>query len=249
MNNELHWFLSYHIPEEQRFAPFDTAHFVYLFGGIFLIIALALIVRKVDKKRAELIIRISAVGLLLFYFVRAYLFANYFWNYHFLDLVPLHLCIVSGFVLPLTVFTKNKLLWNLSYSVLMPGAFVAIITPENTLNFYHAYGWMPLVFFLWHVLVVAIPVMQVASGELIPDMKTFPKVLLVLAGYAVFVYIFNRQMNTNFLYLNRAARGTALEVFENWLGNPGYLIPMVLLVVFVCFLMFVPWYLMERRRG
>ena len=246
---QLHWFLSYNIPIEQRFAPFKSAHFVYMIAGLVIIALLAFIVRRANQYRAELIIRSLAISLFLFYFLRAYMFYRYFANFHFLDIVPLHLCIVSAFVLPVTVFIKNKLMWNFSYSVLMPGALMAIITPEDTLNFYHSYGWMPMVFFVWHILVVAIPIMQLASGELVPDIKEYPKVLAILCGYALFVYILNKQLNTNYLYLNRAARGTLLEVFEDWLGNPGYIIPMALLVFLVCFLMFLPWYFKTRKKG
>ncbi|MCL2718623.1 MAG: YwaF family protein [Lachnospiraceae bacterium] len=247
MAEQLHWFLSHSVPVEQRFAPFKTAHFVYMIAGVIIITGLAIFINKSNQYRADLVIRCLAVSLFVFYFLRAYMFYRYYANFHFLDLVPLHLCIISGFVLPVTVFMKNKLMWNLSYSVLMPGALVAIITPENTLNFYHAYGWMPMVFFVWHLLVVAIPVMQVASGELVPDIKEFPKVLMILCGYALFVYIMNKQLNTNYLYLNGAARGTVLEVFQDWLGNPGYIIPMALLVFLVCFMMFVPWYLKGKK--
>ena len=242
MTEELCWFLSYYIPEEARFSMFGADHFIYMVSGLLLVFGAALSVRKLSERQATILIRATALFLFAFYFVRAYLWYNYHWSYHFLDFVPLHLCIVSGFLFPVLVFTQNKLLWNLSYSVLMPGAVVAIITPENTLNFYHAYGWMPLVYFVWHVLVVAIPVMQVASGKLVPDIKLFPRVILILGGYAVLVYIFNKKMDSNFLYLNNAARGTPLEFFQDWLGNPGYLIPLAVLVILICFLMFLPWY-------
>ena len=247
MTEQLHWFFSYQVPAEQRFVPFQSAHFAYMIVGVFAIAGLAVLVNKSNRYRADVIIRCCAVGLFAFYFLRSYMFYRYYANFHFLDLLPIHLCIVSGFVLPITVFLKNRLMWNLSYSVLMPGALVAIITPESTLSYYHAYGWMPMVFFVWHLLVVAIPVMQVASGELVPDIREFPKVLLILCVYAIFVYILNKQLDTNFLYLNGAARGTLLEVFEKWLGNPGYIIPMALLVFFVCFMMFVPWYLKGKK--
>ena len=248
MNEQLHWFFSYNVPLEQRFAPFHSAHFVYIIVGILAIIGLAIFINKSNQYRAQFVIRVCAMGLFIFYFLRAYMFYRYYANFHFLDLVPLHLCIISGFVLPVTVFLKNKLMWNLSYSVLMPGALVAIITPENTLNYYHAYGWMPMIFFIWHLLVVAIPIMQIASGELIPDIREFPKVLLILCGYAIFVYVLNKQLGTNYLYLNGPARGTALEIFYNWFGNPGYIIPLALLVFLICFMMFVPWYLKSKKK-
>jgi uncharacterized membrane protein YwaF len=177
------------------------------------------------------------------------MFYRYYSNFHFLDIAPLHLCIISGFVLPVTVFLKNKLLWNFSYGVLMPGALVAIIMPENILSWYHAFGWMPLVFYIWHFLVVAIPIMQVASGELYPDIRKYPQVLLIICTYALGIFILNKQLGTNYLYLNAPARGTVLELFAEWLGNPGYLIPLVLSVFFVSFMMFVPWYFKERKKN
>jgi hypothetical integral membrane protein (TIGR02206 family) len=244
-----HWFISDNIPAEQRFGVFSSSHFIYMIVGALVIIGLAIFINKSNQYRAELIIRICAVSLFVFYFLRAYMFYRYFANFSFLDIVPLHLCIVSGFVLPATVFLKNKLMWNLAYGVLMPGAIVAIVTPEIVLSYYHAFGWMPLVFFVWHLLVVAIPIFQVASSELVPDIRKYPQILLILCVYALLIFILNKQLGTNYLYLNGAARGTVLEIFHDWLGNPGYIIPMALLTFFVSFMMFVPWYAKERKKA
>lgn len=247
MAEQVHWFLSYNVPLEQRFRAFQTAHFIYMIAGTTAIIAAALIIRKYNQHRTQQIIKGCAIFLFIFYFLRAYMFYRYFANFHFLDLLPLHLCIISAFVIPLTVILKNKLMWSLAYSVLMPGAIIAIVTPEMTLNRYHAFGWMPLIFFIWHFLVAAIPIMQVASGDYKPNIRDYPKVLLILCGYAIFIFVLNKQLNTNYLYLNYAARGTVLEIFDKWLGNPGYIIPLAVLVFLVCFLMFLPWYIKEKK--
>ncbi|MCL2253171.1 MAG: TIGR02206 family membrane protein [Lachnospiraceae bacterium] len=247
MAERYNWFFTHNVPIEQRFAAFGTAHFIYMIFGVIAIVGLVFIVKRSNQYRGERIIKGIAIGLFIFYFLRAYMFYRYYANFNFLDLLPLHLCIISGFILPLTVFMKNKLMWNLSYAVLMPGAVIAIITPEDTLNYYHSFGWMPLVFFVWHFIVVAIPILKVASGEFRPDIREYPKVLMILCGYAIFIFILNKQLNTNYLYLNGAARGTLLEVFEKWLGNPGYIIPMALLVFFVSFMMYVPWRYVKNK--
>ncbi len=247
MNDNLNWFLSNSVEAKYRFASFSLPHFIYMVLGVAAIAGMAWYVKRCSLERAEKTIKVISIILLVFYFLRAYMFYRYYENFELLDIAPLHLCIISGFVLPATVFTKNKLLWNLSYSVLMPGALVAIITPEVTLTRYHAFGWMPLIFFIWHFLVVMIPILQIASGELIPDIRQFSKVTLLLCGYALFIFILNKRLDTNYLYLNGAAKGTVLEIFENWLGNPGYIIPMAILVLLASFLMFLPWVLKRDK--
>lgn len=247
MKNNLNWFLSDHVEAISRFKNFSPQHFIYMALGIMIIIILAKYVKKCPRYLAERIIKGSSIFLLLFYFLRAYMFYRYFENFELLDIVPLHLCIISGFVLPITVFSKSKLLWNFSYGILMPGAAAAIAMPESTLTFYHAFGWMPLIFFSWHFLVVMIPILQVASRRLLPDLGQYPKVLTLLGAYALLVFILNKVLDTNFLYLNGAARGTVLEVFEQWLGNPGYIIPMALLAAVISFLLFVPWHRIKKH--
>lgn len=235
------WFVSSHVEAEWRFQAFGLPHFLYFIFGILIIAALAFYVRRYGQYRGAAVIRGCSLALFIFYFFRAYMFYQYYESFELLDIAPLHLCIISGFILPITVFTKNRLLWNLSYGVLMPGALAAILTPEVTLSGYHAFGWMPLIFFMWHFLVVLIPVLQLVSGELVPDYRFYPKIVFILALYALFIFILNKQLKTNYLYLNGAAKGTVLELFEGWLGNPGYIIPMALLVLLVSFLMFMPW--------
>lgn len=241
MNDSMNWFLSSNVESELRFRAFSLSHFIYLILGILAITGLAWVVNRCRKERADTIIKVVSIILFVFYFFRAYMFYRYYDNFELLDIVPLHLCIISGFVLPVTVYTRNRLLWNLAYGVLMPGAVMAILTPESTLNNYHAFGWMPLIFFIWHFLVVMIPILQIASGKLVPDVGQYPKIVLLLGIYALFIFFLNKKLHTNYLYLNQAARGTVLEVFEKWLGNPGYIIPMALLAMLVSLLLFLPW--------
>ncbi len=245
MNDNLNWFLSSGVEPELRFRAFSLSHFIYLVLGILAIAGLAWYVNRCHKERADRVIKFISIALLVFYFFRAYMFYRYYDNFVLLDIAPLHLCIISGFVLPVTVYTRNRLLWNLAYGILMPGAVMAVITPESTLNNYHAFGWMPLIFFIWHFLVIMIPILQIASGKLTPDISQYPKVLTLLGIYALFIFVLNKGLGTNYLYLNQAARGTILEVFEKWLGNPGYIIPLALLVLLVSLLLFLPW---VRRR-
>ncbi len=247
MNDNLNWFLSNNVEAEYRFASFTFSHFIYIILGVAAIVCMAWYVKKCSADRAKKTIKVISIVLLVFYFLRAYMFYRYYENFELLDIAPLHLCIISGFVLPVTVFTRNKLLWNLSYSVLMPGALIAIITPEVTLTRYHAFGWMPLIFFAWHFLVVMIPILQIASGELVPEIRQYPKVTMLLCAYALFIFILNKMLDTNYLYLNGAAKGTVLELFENWLGNPGYIIPMAALVLAASFLMYLPWVKKARQ--
>ncbi|MDR2546229.1 MAG: TIGR02206 family membrane protein [Lachnospiraceae bacterium] len=242
-----HWFFSHQLPVEQRFASFSLPHLYYIIAGIVVVIVLSIIIKRLSREQAMRFIRVGAIGLLAFYFIRSYLFYLLLPNYTYLDIVPLHLCVISGFVIPLAVFSRNKLLLNISYAILMPGAMMAIITPDRPLTLYHPFGWMPLVYFLWHFWVVALPVLLVVSGELVPDIRKYPLSILSLCGYATFVYLFNTKMNTNYLFINRPARGTLLEPLNEIFGNPGYLIPLALITFTVILLMFIPWWIKAKK--
>ena len=249
MPEQSHWFVSYTLPEGQRFSSFGTAHFIYMAIGAIALVALALLARKLERPRAGRVIKAGSIVLIVLYVFRAYMYYRYYPGFSFLDILPLHLCILSVIILPVAVYTENAFLGNVSYAVLMPGALFAILTPETVLGYFHAFGWMPLIFYVWHFLVAAIPLMLVSSGKLIPDIRKYPPIILSLSGYALIIYCFNKQLNTNFMFLNKPAKGTIIWLFGEWLGNPGYIILLALLAFFLIFLMFVPWWLRGRIRN
>ena len=248
MLEQSHWFVSYTLPEEQCFVSFGTAHFIYMAMGVTALVALALLARKLERPLAERVIKAASIVLIVLYVFRAYMYYRYYPGFSFLDILPLHLCILSVLILPAAVYTENAFLGNVSYAVLLPGALMAILTPETVLGYFHAFGWMPLVFYVWHFLVAAIPLMLVSSGKLRPDIRKYPPIILSLSGYALIIYIFNQQLNTNFMFLNKPARGTIIWLFGEWLGNPGYIIALALMAFFIIFLMFAPWWVGGKVR-
>ena len=87
--------------------------------------------------------------------------------------------------------------------------------------------------FVVHGLIIAYPVMIMSSGEFFPDYKRLPKCFMILINIAIPIYFFNKIFDTNFLFINTPSDGSPLVALETWLGNPGYILGMFVLV-FIC---------------
>lgn len=59
------------------------------------------------------------------------------------------------------------------------------------------------------------------------------------------IYPLNKVLDTNFFFLNYPPEGTPFVVFEELLGNPGFIIAFAALLVTVWTLLYLPW----RKKG
>ena len=57
----------------------------------------------------------------------------------------------------------------------------------------------------------------------------------------------NQLLGTNFMFLNGAGEGNPLTLFEQWLGDPGYLAAYPFLIALVWAVLYLPWALARRR--
>jgi uncharacterized membrane protein YwaF len=143
--------------------------------------------------------------------------------------------------MPAAVISKNKTVNNYCYSVLLPGAIIAMLTPADMFWDYFYLGWFPLFFFIWHFIIAIIPILSIKAGIYRPDIREFPKMIVISLAYMAIIYPLNKLLNTNFLFINTPSRGSLLETYYGWLGNPGYIVPTFITFAAVVFLMYIPW--------
>ena len=111
---------------------------------------------------------------------------------------------------------------ELLYAVSLPGAAVALLFP----------GWSDLPpesfltvhSFTFHLLLAAIPLCLLVSGEVKPDARRLWFCAMFLAVTAVPIWFLDRRWGTNFYFLTYPGTGNPLSWFEEKLGNPGYLV-------------------------
>ena len=240
-------FLTRFVPDEIKFRTFSFPHFVYIAVIVLAIYFAARYIRKIPQEKAEKIIKVLALSLIVIYFYRFYMFRKYDYKYDFIDNLPFHLCIINQFVIPYAVFRKNRVLLNLSYCIGAPAAAIAILTPSELYKDYFYLSWYAIFFFLLHFLIVLLPILCINAKIFRPDYKLMPKACGVFLGFTAFVYGLNKLLNANFMFINIPEPGTLMEPFYKWLGNPGFIAPLLIVLFFVLFMMYLPWIIIDKR--
>lgn len=156
-----------------------------------------------------------------------------------LSYLPLHLCGLAVFFAFYHSLFPGETVGNFLYSTCMPGALFALLFPDWTA--YPMLSYRSVVGFAVHALIAAYPLMQVLGGELRPSVRYLPRCLGILACLALPVYGFDRLTGLNFMFLLRPAKGSPLEWFAALLGNPGYLLGYIPMIVLIWCLLYFPF--------
>ncbi|KOS68028.1 hypothetical protein AEA09_05320 [Lysinibacillus contaminans] len=158
--------------------------------------------------------------------------------------LPLHLCSLAIFIVFWHAFLPTKTNKEMLYALVFPGALAALIFPEWTTT--AIFSYMHNHSFIIHGLLIAYPILLLATGELVPDWRQLHKVAIALSITAFPIYFFNKYYDLNFMFLNTPSPGSPLVLLEQWFGNPGYLIGFAGLIIVVWFVMYAPVSVMKK---
>lgn len=236
------------LPSGSGFALYGRQHICYLIISASLCAGLCLCYYRLNiSRRRKMRLAMGAAILLCEAFKEINLAVHGVLGIYYL---PLHLCGLAVFLSFAHSLCPGETLGNLLYSTCMPGALAAILFPDWTV--YPAFSFHCILGFTVHTLLVAYPLAQVLSGDIKPRIKLLPRCLAALLSMAAPVYVFDRLFDANYMFLMQPAAGSPLEWFSSLLGNPGYLlgyIPMILLVWGALYLPFRKKGDKDRRPG
>jgi len=244
----LDFFFTTSIPDTMRFQSFGIWHGLYILTPALAIWLIIWMCRHKSPEENTKLLRAFTWALPVMYLHRFTVFALL--DYHvepqmpFLDRLPLQLCTMNAIIMPIAVKTRMKFLLNYIYGICLPGAAAAMLTPAMSYyGKYAPFSWQVFFFFLDHALMAFVPIFAVSTGFFRPDIRYAPKILGIFGIYAACMYPLNKLLDQNFLFLNYPDQGTVMAFFASYLGNPGYLLPLAGMVVFIVGLLFLPWYL------
>lgn len=222
------------IQEGLGFDLFSLSHLLELAVAVLFVIAVTTLYKKADEKARKRLSFAFVVAVLLdelFKHVGLLAYGNWLPDY-----LPLHLCSVNIFMIVIFHYTKNQLVGNFLWSLCIPGALLALVFPNwkmlPVLNFMHLHSTSI------HVLLLAYPIMMIYAGEIKRDYRLIPKILVLLILVTIPGLLVNLGYDTNFMFLNRPAEGSPLELFEQWFGS--HLWGFVVLLPVVLALMYMP---------
>ena len=139
---------------------------------------------------------------------------------------PLHFCNFAEYFSLAYAIRPNRPCRELLLTIGMAGGITALLFPGW--SYCPAYTWPVICGFLEHSLILATSLCAVTAPAPRPRRRDVWFSLGFVACYAAFFRWFNAAMGTNFGFLNEAAAGSPLWVWQEWLGNPGYLVPYAL---------------------
>lgn len=246
MNFDYFWFTTPNVEKHSNgefvgFRMFDATHLSELILLAVVCIVMGILYHKMgEKARKNTLITVAGLCIAdeIFKHVVCLATGQHEWQY-----LPLHLCSINIFVILSYVIKPSKMKAELLYALCLPGAFLALVSPSwmkaPLLNFMHLHSYTV------HVLLVLFPILLLAGGFK-PDFKRLPKCLLFLVIACVFIYPLNKLLDTNFMFLNGTSNVSILKLIESFLGNPGYLAALPVLLIIFWVLMYTPWIIAER---
>jgi hypothetical integral membrane protein (TIGR02206 family) len=161
--------------------------------------------------------------------------------------LPLNLCGLFAFVGVIHAFKPTNspkgsdLTGELLYCLGLPAALAALLTPDWTR--YPVFNYFSLHAFIIHGFLLGTPLLLLAGGWR-PNFRNLWKAAICLAAAAIPIALLNNVLHTNYMFLSWPAKGTPLEIFDNWfgfLGSHGYLLGLVLLLITIWIIMYLPW--------
>lgn len=242
---EYFWAYYTEIPPSLYTRNFSLTHLIWL-TSVFLIIGLSLPVYRRVSATTQIGIKKGLVMLLVLCEIGIWIWQGVIGHYTLRNSLPLHLCSVSVFVEFAAVFFKrNLLLKEFTYALSMPGAYLALITPGW---YYPLSSFSYLTSVLSHSILFYIPLLFVLGDKFKPDFRRLPKCFLLLLLFSAGAYIANQIFGGNYMFLRFVPPETPLKLFETWFGNPGYLLPVILLILLIWVILYLPFSDKEKRR-
>lgn len=135
-------------------------------------------------------------------------------------LLPLHLCSLSAFITLYALATGNTACFHFCWYLGLPGAALALLFPAVEPS-----SWPNLMytsFMLTHALVTFAPLLWIAQGQH-PVSSAAGRVLLLGNAFLVLVYILDKLLHANYMFLLWAPAGTPLAWMERT-GRVGYFV-------------------------
>ncbi len=230
------------MPEGIGFELYDLTHLLWLCFFVLLCTVSLIIYKKLNTKHRN-IMRIG-MACVVFVLETAKNCVAFAVGDFGIGHMPFHLCGINVLLVTFCIFKRNKTVENFLYYIGIPGAMLALLTPDWTnmpcMNYFHMHS------FLIHMFLVLYPFVLVASGDLKPDFKSMPKCILLLIGFAIPALILNLIFDQNFMFLMNTAGIGFLQIFEDIFGHHQWAFPILLPIIML--IMSIPLLIANKFR-
>lgn len=216
----------------QPVMPFDMQNIaLIIIGLISAIIPLCLAIPLNENARHKALA--FWVGMIVFLELSRQVWAISLGSYDFSEMLPLHLCGLQIFLMPIMLKTKHRSWRTFVYLTAMIGSLAAIFFNEGILERYPLWHFQSLQSFVIHGLIMMVPLYDIIWFKYRPSFKELPFSMLLLLYLAIQSYIINIFTGGNYLFVTFAPRNTPLEIVSSIVGPQLYVPTMYVVIVII----------------
>ena len=204
------------ISEKVVFNNFDFSHNLSMVIILIAIVVGLKLLSKVKKENARVILKILACITVVLEL------SHTLWLYKcgltdIEKLLPFHICALNIFFIPYAVFSKNKFACEYIFAFSIIGGFFGITFPSGVSGSYPIIHYQTIQTFIYHGLLIFIPIAQIVVKDFMPDIKKIYRVHILFIIIAIFVGIFDYIFDENYMFIKYPPDVyIAKWVYKNW---------------------------------
>ena len=226
-------------------APFNFGFFILIAAMIAIIVVLSLTLRKASENvRRFVIIGICVFDIIVFFIYKfalsrdtEFLALSGLTDFNWFAELPLHLCNINMFLIPIALLTKKRGLLSFCFFVAPLGALMAMVSPEPAFTGYSLFIPRIAGFYLTHLIVMMAGILLVTMGFYRPHFKDLPltllTVLLLVTGIHGLNLLFRATVcpNANYFFTVETSGVSILDVFWNIIPHSYWYLYLALVIL------------------
>ena len=158
------------------------------------------------------------------------------------DGLPLHLCDFSTIAIILYFFTQKRDFFVFAFFFGIAGGGMSILTPDTVYGFPYV-GYIQSQ--IGHTMILMGVTYAMVIDNQRPYLKDIPKVFMYATLLLLFTYLMNYLLGTNYWFLAEKPVGDNITALMR--PEPFHIIDLYIVALLVCYSMYLPYYLKDRK--
>jgi len=158
------------------------------------------------------------------------------------DGLPLHLCDFSTIAIILYFFTQKRDFFVFAFFFGIAGGGMSILTPDTVYGFPYV-GYIQSQ--IGHTMILMGVTYAMVIDNQRPYLQDIPKVFMYATLLLLFTYLMNYLLGTNYWFLAEKPVGDNITALMR--PEPFHIIDLYLVALLVCYSMYLPFYLKDRK--
>ncbi|OZM57340.1 TIGR02206 family membrane protein [Lottiidibacillus patelloidae] len=225
------------------FVLFSSVHIITLLIIFFTILFIFYFRVSLRKSQVNTIVRYLLASILIISEISLAWWLFYIEAWDISTSLPLHISSISLLLSAILLMTKSYRVFEITYFIGVGSALHAIFTPDiSGFSFPH---FRYVHFFISHGGIVIANMFILIVHMYKPTIRSLFRAFAILNIYMIFILIFNKLVNGNYLYISKKpVNPSIIDYLGPW---PWYIISLEVLAIVTFFLLYTPFYFINRK--